>query len=73
MGGHLLFLVDFIIAQNVEKVKFWKGGEGSRGGEKQNKIEIFQFGALTGCIDKKIQTMSSINEEYNKMEQENKK
>lgn len=23
MEGHLLFLVDFIIAQNLEKVKFW--------------------------------------------------
>lgn len=41
--------------------------------KKQSKIEIFQFGALTGCLDKTIPTMSSINEEYNKMEQENEK
>ena len=36
MGGHLLFLVDFIIAQNLEKVKFWKKGrreQGKKGGE----------------------------------------
>lgn len=41
--------------------------------KKQSKIEIFQFGALTSCLDKTIPTMSSINEEYNKMEQENEK
>ena len=41
--------------------------------KKQSKIEIFQCGALTGCLDKTITTMSSINEEYNKMEQENEK
>lgn len=39
--------------------------------KKQSKIEIFQFGALTSCLDKTIPTMSSINEEYNKIEQEN--
>ena len=36
MGSHLLFLVDFIIAQNLEKVKFWdwrtKGAGRGRGG-----------------------------------------
>ena len=41
--------------------------------KKQSKIEIFQFGDLTSCLDKTIPTMSSINEEYNKMEQENEK
>ncbi len=41
--------------------------------KKQSKIEIFQFGTLTSCLDKTIPTMSSINEEYNKMEQENEK
>ena len=41
--------------------------------KKQSKIEIFQFGALTSCLDKTIPTMSSINEEYNKIEQENEK
>lgn len=41
--------------------------------KKQSKIEIFQFGALTSCLDKTIPTMSSINEEYNKMEEENEK
>lgn len=39
----------------------------------QSKIEIFQFGSLTSCLDKTIPTMSSINEEYNKIEQENEK
>ena len=37
----------------------------------QSKIEIFQFGSLTSCLDKTIPTMSSINEEYNKIEEEN--
>lgn len=41
--------------------------------KKQAKIEIFQFGSLTSCLDKTIPTMSSINEEYNKIEQENEK
>ena len=41
--------------------------------KKQSKIEIFQIGALTSCLDKTIPTMSSINEEYNKIEQENEK
>ena len=41
--------------------------------KKQSKIEIFQFGSLTSCLDETIPTMSSINEEYNKIEQENEK
>ena len=41
--------------------------------KKQSKIEIFQFGSLTSCLDKTIPTMSSVNEEYNKIEQENEK
>ena len=41
--------------------------------KRQSKIEIFQFGNLTSCLDKTIPTMSSINEEYNKIEQENEK
>lgn len=41
--------------------------------KKQAKIEIFQFGSLTSCLDKTIPTMSSMNEEYNKIEQENEK
>lgn len=41
--------------------------------KKQSKIEIFQFGSLTSCLDKTIPTMSSINEEYNKIEEENEK
>lgn len=39
----------------------------------QSKTEIFQFGSLTSCLDKTIPTMSSINEEYNKIEEENEK
>lgn len=39
--------------------------------QQQSKIEIFQFGSLTSCLEKTIPTMSSINEEYNKREQEN--
>ena len=42
-------------------------------GKEQAKIEIFQFGSLTSCLDKTIPTISNINEEYNKMEQENEK
>ena len=41
--------------------------------KEQAKIEIFQFGSLTSCLDKTIPTISNINEEYNKMEQENEK
>ena len=41
--------------------------------KKQSKIEIFQFGSLTSCLDETIPTMSSMNEEYNKIEQENEK
>ena len=31
MGNTFFFLVDFIIAQNLEKVKFWKMGRGKKG------------------------------------------
>ena len=41
--------------------------------KEQPKIEIFQFGSLTSCLDKTIPTISNINEEYNKIEQENEK
>ena len=37
--------------------------------KQQSKVEIFQFGALTSCLDKTIPTMASVNEEYNKIEQ----
>lgn len=40
---------------------------------KQIKIEKFSFGSLTGCLDETIPAMSSINEEYNKIEKENEK
>ena len=36
------------------------------------KINIFKFGSLTSCLKKTIPTMSNINEEYNKIEKENK-
>lgn len=43
--------------------------------ETENKVQIkaekFSFGSLTGCLDKTIPTMSDINEEYNKIEEEN--
>ena len=39
--------------------------------KKQFKLEIFQFGSLTSCLDKTIPTMSNINEEYNKIDEEN--
>ena len=38
---------------------------------KQSKIDIFQFGSLTSCLDKTIPTMASINDEYKKMDNEN--
>ena len=38
----------------------------------QSKIKIFKFGNLTGCLDKTIPTMSNLNEEYNKIEKDNK-
>lgn len=41
--------------------------------KKQSKIEVFQFGSLTSCLDKTIPTMSNINEEYNEIEKENEK
>lgn len=41
--------------------------------KKQSKIEVFQFGSLTSCLDETIPTMLSINEEYNKIEEENEK
>lgn len=41
--------------------------------KKQTKIEVFQFGSLTSCLDKTIPTMSNINEEYNEIEKENDK
>lgn len=36
------------------------------------QINIFKFGSLTSCLNKTIPTMSNINEEYNKIEKENK-
>ena len=36
------------------------------------KINIFKFGSLTSCLNKTIPTMSNINEEYKKIEKENK-
>lgn len=42
MGNTFFFLVDFIIAQNLEKVKFWEGGRergrGGREGEQNRKM-----------------------------------
>ena len=37
------------------------------------QINIFKFGSLKSCLNKTIPTMSNINEEYNKIEKENKK
>ena len=37
---------------------------------KQSKIEVLQFGTLTSCLDKTIPTMSSINEENEKEEEQ---
>lgn len=37
------------------------------------KIQMLQLGSLTSCLDKTIPTISHINEEYNKLEQENEK
>ncbi len=36
------------------------------------QINIFKFGSLTSCLNKTIPTMSNINEEYKKIEKENK-
>lgn len=36
------------------------------------QINIFKFGSLTSCLNKTIPTMSKINEEYKKIEKENK-
>lgn len=36
--------------------------------KKQSKIEIFQIGSLTSCLDKTIPTMSNVNEENNNKE-----
>lgn len=41
--------------------------------KKEIRIEKFQFGSLTSCLDKTIPTMSNMNEEYNKIEKENEK
>lgn len=44
--------------------------------QKQTQTQLnfkgISFGSLTGCLDKTIPVMSDINEEYNKIEQENK-
>lgn len=39
--------------------------------KKQSKLEIFSFNSFTRCLDRTIPTMSNINEEYNKIEDEN--
>ena len=39
--------------------------------KKQSKIEIFQIGSLTSCLDKTIPTMSNVNEENNNKENKN--
>ena len=39
--------------------------------KKQIKIEAFQFGSLTSCLDKTLPAMSNINEEYTKRNQAN--
>ena len=41
--------------------------------QKQGKIGFIQLSSLTSCLDKTIPTMSCINEEYNKIGQENEK
>ena len=33
----------------------------------KSKFEISSFGSLTSCLDKTIPTMSTINDEYNKL------
>ena len=39
--------------------------------KKQSKIEIFQIGSLTSCLDKTIPTMANVNEEHNNKEDKN--
>lgn len=39
---------------------------------KQIKIEKFSFGSLTGYLDETIPAMSSVNEEYNKIQEDDK-
>ena len=42
MGNTFFFLVDFIIAQNLEKVKFWEPAERSEAGEGRGGKETEQ-------------------------------
>ena len=41
--------------------------------ENKTKLETFSLGSLTSCLDQTIPTLATINEEYNKMENENEK
>lgn len=41
--------------------------------ENKEKRETFSLGNLTSCLDQTIPTLATINEEYNKMENENEK
>ena len=59
MGNTFFFLVDFIIAQNLEKVKFWnllseakqgQGGKEGRGG----RCEEAREGRETGKMEKGV-------------------
>lgn len=48
-----------------------KNNSNERQNKVESKLEKFSFGSLTGCLDKTIPAMASINDEDNKIEEKN--
>ena len=65
-GIIITIILVIYISKHVPFVKNDKKEENN----KQSKMETIQLGSLTSCLDKTIPTMSSINENYNKVEGE---
>ncbi len=64
------FVLIIAILISITKVSSKKGNEENK---IQSKLEVLSFGSLTSCLDETIPTIESLNEEYNKIEEENTK
>lgn len=64
------FVLIIAILISITKISSKKGNEENK---IQSKLEVLSFGSLTSCLDETIPTIESLNEEYNKIEEENTK
>lgn len=75
MGDIIKYLVGIIVTMGVVvyATRYFSSIKNNveEENKKQSRLEIFSFSSLTSCLDKTIPIMANINEEYNKIEEEN--